>query len=149
MAMSSGKMKRLIVTALVLPLLLVFGLRGLPSTDRPAVDDFATPTSENRCSYRQCPAPSTGTFDVRVTAGTDAEINKTIILVEIRKYPLCADHAIYAEQWRWPMHGWKFAAMLALALGFCAFLSVCILGAGLFVSYKTENESKRNEGIVK
>lgn len=57
--------------------------------------------------------------------------------------------ATYAEQERWPMHGWKFAAMLSLALGLCAFLSVCMLGAGLFVSYKTENEAKRNEGIVK
>ena len=149
MSMNSGKIKGLIVTALVLPLLLVFGLRGLPSTDRPDLEDFATPTNANRCSYRQCPGPSVGTFDVRVTTGTDAEINKTIILVEVRKYPLCVEHATYAEQERWPMHGWKFAAMLALALGLCAFLSVCILGAGLFVFYRAENEAKRNEGIVK
>ncbi|EKD45048.1 MAG: hypothetical protein ACD_70C00099G0001 [uncultured bacterium] len=148
MTMNSGKMKSLIVAALFLPLLLVFGLRGLPSTDRPVVEDFAATTSENRCSYLQCPAPSTGTFDVRVTTGTDAEINKTIILVEVRKYPLCEDHATYAKQERWPMHGWKFAAMLALALGLCAFLSVCIFGAGLFVFYKTESEAKRREGIA-
>ncbi len=137
MTTSSGKIKGLIVTALFLPLLLVFGLRGLPSTDRPVQEDFAAATGENRCSYRQCSAPSVGTFDVRVTTGTDAEINRTIILVEGRKYPLCTDHALYARQERWPMHGWKFAAMLALALGFCGFLSGCIFLAGLFILNKT------------
>jgi hypothetical protein len=125
-----------IIVAVALPPLLVFGLRGLPRTDRPPLADFDVSRPESICCYRQCSRQSVGTFDVRVTTGTDSRFNKTIILVDTRNYPLCADHARYAERGQWPMHGWRFVATFIAALVFCGFLSVCLLGVGFVVLLK-------------
>jgi len=124
----------LIIAALVLPPLLLFGLRGLPSTDRPPVADFNASKPQNLCSYRQCQNSAAGTFDVRVTTGTDSRLNKTIILVTVQKHRLCNDHARNATRSRWPMHGWTFVGTLVLMLVLSAFVSVGLIGVGLYLS---------------
>ena len=129
-----GKMKAGLIAALALPPLLIFGFRGLPSTDRPAAADFNDSKPEGVCAYRACARPAAGLHEVRVTTGTDSTLNKTIILVSAQPHRLCAKHAGYAAKGRWPLHGWKFALALVGALVLCAFISLGLMGAGLLAA---------------
>ena len=132
--MARTNSKFLIAAALAIPPLLVFGLRGLPSTDRPPRSDFDDSRPANICSYRQCPNPAAGIYEVRVTTGTDSQFNRTLILVDSQPHRLCERHALTAARGRWLMHGWKFYLSVAAGLLLCGFLSLGILGVGLVVS---------------
>jgi len=141
----SVKTMTMLFAALILPTLLIFVLRGLPSTDRPPIEEFGIIKPGRPCSYLECGKASAGDFSVRVTMGTDATVNKTIIQVNDLKLPLCSEHSRYALSQTWPMNGWRFYAALLIMLFIGGFISLGLIGAGLYFSAGGADEKKIND----
>ncbi len=130
----SVKTMAMFLAALILPTLLIFVLSGLPSTDRPPIEEFGIIKPGRPCSYLECGRASAGDFSVRVTMGTDATVNKTIIKVNDLKLPLCSEHSRYALSQNWPMNGWRFYAGLLIMLFIGGFVSLGLIGSCLYFS---------------
>jgi len=130
----SVKTMTMLIAALILPTLLIFVLCGLPSTDRPPIEEFRIIKPDRPCSYLECANASAGDFSIRVTMGTDATVNKTIISVSDLKLPLCSKHSAYALSQNWPMNGWRFYAAILIMLVIGGFVSLGLIGIGLYFS---------------
>ncbi|MBI5495944.1 MAG: hypothetical protein HY904_13045 [Deltaproteobacteria bacterium] len=120
-----------VIACLVLPVGLIFGLRGPPTTTEPDAAEFTEPKPLGTCAYRDCQRSAVDTLPVRVTVGTDAESHRIIINVANRDVPLCAKDASHARKGKWPLYGAAFFLPLVFMIGFSLFVSVGLLGLGL------------------